>query len=185
MVAALAFRLLAGDSEIPLLHGVLRDTARVSVVFFGLAFTASSFHVLFRKPFSRYLLRERRYLGLAFAASHGIHLLALILLAFVYRDAEIVDRSFGDLAVGSAIFVFIGLLALTSNDWAQAKLGRGNWRRLHWFGSYVIWVAFASSYIPRGFAEPAYLPAAFWTVGLVVLRVIAGRWQRMSLSSPS
>src|SRR5688500_4145822 len=56
----------------------IRASARTSVVLFGLAFVASSLYRLAPSAFSRWLIANRRYLGVSFAVSHAIHLAAIV-----------------------------------------------------------------------------------------------------------
>ena len=62
------------------LRSAIRATARSSFALFLAAFLASSLATLVPGPGTRALLRERRYLGLAFAFSHAVH--ALLILAY-------------------------------------------------------------------------------------------------------
>src|SRR5579862_5617320 len=74
-----------GDAEG--LRLVIRSTARTSLVLFALAFTASAMAQLVPGEATRWQRRNRRYLGVSFAVSHVVHLVALIALARV--DAEL------------------------------------------------------------------------------------------------
>src|SRR5262245_7370659 len=65
------------------LRAVIRGTARTSFVLFIGAFTASALYRLRPAALTRWLLANRRYLGVSFAASHFIHLIFIVLLAAV------------------------------------------------------------------------------------------------------
>ncbi len=52
---------------------VIRFTARTSLVLFCLAFSAAALARLWPNASTRWLRRNRRYLGVSFAASHAIH----------------------------------------------------------------------------------------------------------------
>jgi hypothetical protein len=159
----------------------IRATARTSLVLFGAAFAASSLRSLWRTPATGWLLRQRRYLGLSFAFSHALHLLAIIALGLVLGDAfqiDAVTRIFG----GGA-YLMIALMAATSSDRAYAWLGRRRWQLLHKVGVYWIWIIFANSYTARavmavanGTESLAYLPVALFIWTLLGLRIAA--WLR-------
>src|SRR3954463_14786011 len=70
--------LAAGELTEQSLRVALRITARASFVLFVAAFTASAAHRLWPGRFTRWQRRNRRYLGLAFAASHAIHAAAIV-----------------------------------------------------------------------------------------------------------
>src|SRR5690606_8046493 len=68
------------------LRSAIRATARSSFALFLLAFLASSLVTLLPGTSSRRLLRERRYLGLAFAFSHSVHAVLIYLYARQYPE---------------------------------------------------------------------------------------------------
>ena len=157
---------------------LVRATARTSLVLFGAAFAASSLRSLWRVPATGWLLRQRRYLGLSFAVSHGLHALALIGLGLVLGDAFEVDLV--TVIFGGGAYGMIALMAATSSDRAYTWLGRHRWHLLHLVGVYWIWIIFANSYtaravmaIARGTESLAYLPVGIFIWALLGLRVAA------------
>ena len=77
---------IAGDArfEVDGVRMVIRFTARTSLLFFCLAFSAAALARLWPNAWTRWQRRNRRYLGVTFAASHGIH--AIAILAFAVMD---------------------------------------------------------------------------------------------------
>src|SRR5438045_6930068 len=63
---------------------VIRFTARTSLLFFCLAFSAAALTRLVPNAWTSWQRRNRRALGATFAASHGIH--AVAILAFALMD---------------------------------------------------------------------------------------------------
>jgi DMSO/TMAO reductase YedYZ heme-binding membrane subunit len=122
-----------------------RLTARFSLFLFLAAFLARPLEQIFRNGATRLLLRDRRGVGLAFAGAHTVHLgvfLTYFALGGVVPPAVVV-------VLGGFAYVLIGLMAATSNDWSVARLGSKNWRRLHTFGLYYVWLIFALTYLSR------------------------------------
>ncbi len=159
----------AGEEGIRVL---VRSSARSSVLLFALAFTASSLRTFWQNGATKWLLANRRYLGISYAVSHAIHLLALV--ALYDASSEFATALSPITVVGGGIaYAFTAAMALTSSDAAVAALGRRRWSLLHTVGGWYIWIIFAQSYLPRAFLYPAYLPAA-----LVVLAVPALRFAR-------
>lgn len=79
-VVLIAFALAAFTLQPDVVEGsraAIRVTARTSFLLFLVAFTASSFASLLPSPFTRFLLRERRIVGLSFAFSHLLHAVAI------------------------------------------------------------------------------------------------------------
>src|SRR5271154_6635867 len=62
---------------------VIRFTARTSHLFFCLAFSAAALALLWPNAFTRWQRRNRRQLGVTFAASHTLHALAIVAFAIM------------------------------------------------------------------------------------------------------
>src|SRR5512139_2053464 len=138
------------------MHAVVRYTARSSLTLFGAAFVASSLRALWPTPATRWLLVNRRYLGVSFAVSHAMHLAGILSLARMssaFRaDVDMVTVIFGGFG-----FVVAGVLAATSSNRAVAWLGARRWRALHKFGVYYLWFIFAVTYLPAAIKYPSYI----------------------------
>jgi sulfoxide reductase heme-binding subunit YedZ len=152
-------------------------TARLAFPIFAVAFTASALCMLLPSPATRWLVRNRRHLGLAFAFVHFIHLGALVALN---AERDTVPDTV-TLVGGGLAYLFVLAMALTSSDAAQ-RLLRGNWRRLHVIGGWWIWVVFTQSYAGRvvGGAEPwnVYVLLTAVAVAIPLLRFVAWRKRR-------
>ncbi len=121
-----------------------RYTVRVSFPLFLMAYLAGPLMVLWRSNASRWLMRNRRYIGLNFAIAHTVHLGALssyFLYLGIAPDAT-------TLAGGGLAYALIFAMAATSNDWSVNKLGP-NWRRLHSVGLHYVWFIFLITYLGR------------------------------------
>lgn len=127
-----------------------RWTARAGLPLFLVAFLASTLVRRWPGATTRALLRRRRQWGLGFALAHTIHLVALGINVIVYAPG----RTWQSLIGGGLAYVLIYLMALTSADAWQRRLGKW-WRYLHRFGIYYIWFIFTASYAGRAFgADP-------------------------------
>lgn len=155
---------------------VVRTSAKTSLVLFLAAFVASSARVFWRTPFTAWLLANRRYIGVSFAASHAIHLLGIVLVAKLSPDFEL---STVTLIFGGGGYVLLFAMAATSFDGAVAALGRRHWQRLHKTGMYWLWFVFVASYGPRMAVESLwYTPMVAALLAGVGLRYAAYRRQR-------
>lgn len=152
---------------------VIRFTARSSLLLFCLAFGAAALARLWPNAWTRWQRRNRRYLGLSFAASHAIHAVAIV--AFAKMD----PAGFAE-ATSAASFIFGGIgyaviiaMTATSFDRTAALLGPRAWRALHLVGGCYLWFQFMVSFGMRVPAMPLY--AAFLIPLLIVmaLRLIA------------
>ena len=150
---------------------LIRATARTSFAFFLLAFVASPLRRVWRSPASAWLLANRRYLGLSFAVSHLLHLIAIFAL-YHWSGRELLAGTSPVVAVvGGLGYLLLAALAATSFDGAVALLGVRRWRLLHTIGMYYLWFVFAVSYVPRAIGAPTYLPAALLAAGVLAMRI--------------
>jgi DMSO/TMAO reductase YedYZ heme-binding membrane subunit len=158
-------------------RAVIRYTARTSFALFMLAFAASALHRLRPGTFTRWLLSNRRYVGVSFAVSHGLHLAAILVLARI-SAAFVAELAIATIVGGGLGFVFVGLLAATSFDVTAAWLGPRWWRRLHLTGLYYLWFIFFQSYLPRALQDVTYAPFVIILLAGVGARIAA--WRRRS-----
>lgn len=120
-----------------------RLTARWSALWFLFAFTARPLFRIFGGLWAE-PLRQRRYIGLGFAAAHTIHGIAFVTLIAsggASRPAIV-------WIVGGTGYLLMWAMAATSNDSAMRALGR-SWQRLHQIGIWWLWLLFTVSYAGR------------------------------------
>jgi sulfoxide reductase heme-binding subunit YedZ len=122
---------------------ILRSV-RYALPLFLLAITASSLATLWPSRLTRWLLRNRRYIGLGFAFGMAWHLsfVGYSIFSFGLSASGLTARG---LALDLIGLTFLLLMTLTSFRWSARRLTSANWRRLHKTGVYVIW--FVAAYI--------------------------------------
>jgi DMSO/TMAO reductase YedYZ heme-binding membrane subunit len=138
------------------LRMALHFTARTSLMLFLLAFSASSLRKLWASGASLWLLRNRRYLGLSFAASHLLHGVAIIAFAVTQPDAFHEATSPATFVFGGIGYAFIFALAATSFDRTAAAIGARNWKILHKTAVFYLWAQFTVSFIKHNDGMPIY-----------------------------
>ncbi|WP_416739128.1 ferric reductase-like transmembrane domain-containing protein [Pseudomonas sp. NFX71] len=149
----------------------IRATARTSFALFLAAFTASAFAVLVPSPLSKTLVRERRFIGLAFAFSHLVH--AALIYTYGQLNPEFwPGRTTVGNIPGSIGYLFIILMTLTSFKTTTRLIGRKAWKALHVSGMWVLAAVFTYSNFKR-------IPLSAWYVlpfgimfSAIVVRVI-------------
>jgi len=155
------------------MRSLLRASASTSLLLFSAAFAASSAQQIWRAAWSRWLLRNRRYLGVSFAVSHAVHLFAIVALARILGDRFELDQV--TLVAGSLAFVILFLMAATSFDRTAAWLGRRAWLILHRTGMYYLWYVFFVTYLPSALQSSFYVPHVLVLLAALSVR-IAARW---------
>lgn len=151
----------------------IRFTARSSLTLFCLAFSASALARLWPNGWTRWQRRNRRYLGLSFAASHAIHAAAIIAFANMDPAGFAAATSPASYIFGGIGYAVIMAMSATSFDRIAALIGPRAWRALHLAGGCYLWLQFMVSFGKRVPAMPLY--AAFLIPLLIVmaLRMIA------------
>ena len=122
-----------------------RMTARWAALWFLAVFTARPLFQMFGGVWGE-VLRQRRYIGLGFAAIHTIHGIAFV------TQIALTDTTRPAITwiVGGTGYVLMWAMAATSSDAAMKALGR-NWKRLHTLGIWWLWFVFTYSYSGRIF----------------------------------
>jgi methionine sulfoxide reductase heme-binding subunit len=165
--AAIWMTIDPGGAEV---RAIIRVTAFTSAVPFLLAFTASPLHRLRPSTPSRWLMLNRRYLGLSVAASHFWHLVGIIALIRWFPTGEPIGTQ--TIVFGGGGFVLLGLMAATSNDASQRALGRA-WGWLHTLGIWVVWLDFIFTYSGPATASPFHALMTLVFAAALGLRIVA------------
>lgn len=161
----------------------IRVTARTSYALFLLSFVASSCASIFSSgpPWAaragKWLLRNRRALGVSFAVSMGLHLALILTLAAAHPRSFFATVQPLSMIGGGIGYAFIALMALTSFDRSARWMGRRAWKALHKTGMYYLWIVFAFSYLGRA-RVPVYAVLVALLGGGLALRAVAALRQR-------
>lgn len=155
LVLLVALVLACLGSGEPGLRAGIRVTARTSYALFLLPFAASSCVTLFPGPASKWLLRNRRVLGVSMAVSMGLHGALIVTLALAHRASFFATVQMSTLIGGGIGYVLIALMTAASFDRSAALIGKAAWKVLHKTGMYYLWIVFMFSYLGR-LRSPAY-----------------------------
>lgn len=115
---------------------------RCALPFFVVAFTSSSLAALWPDEWTRWLLSNRRYFGLAFALGMAWH------FTFVgyWFSAFGVHLNRTVITLDLIGLTFLLALTVTSFRWVSRRLSAMAWRRLHKTGVYAIWLLATYTY---------------------------------------
>ncbi|QWG17337.1 hypothetical protein KMZ68_20550 [Bradyrhizobium sediminis] len=152
---------------------VIRFTARTSLLFFCLAFSAAALARLWPNAWTRWQRRNRRYLGVTFAASHGIHAIAIACFAIMDPAGYAAATSAASYIFGGIGYACIIAMAATSFDRSAAAIGPRAWRILHLTGGYYLWFQFMVSFGKRIPDMPPYALFLLPLLAVMALRLIA------------
>ena len=152
---------------------VIRFTARTSLMLFCLAFSAAALARLRPNAWTKWQRRNRRYLGVSFAASHGLHAVAIAVFASMDPAGFAEATNLASYVFGGIGYAFIVAMTATSFDPAAAAIGPRAWRILHLSGGYYLWFQFMVSFGKRIPGMPLYSLFLVPLLVVMALRLIA------------
>ena len=161
-------------------------SVRDALPLFLLAFTASSLATIWPSRLTKWLLRNRRYIGLGFAFGMAWHFsfVGYSIVSFGLTESGLNAKA---LALDLIALIFLLLMTLTSFRWAARRLTSVDWRRLHRTGIYVIW--FVATYIYLGGlrhgADILHVVAFGLLIAAWLLRVTAWLSRRIRSAMPA
>lgn len=172
-LAALALGFRAGSDMVEQWGLAARWTARVGFPLLIAAYVARPLAQLWPSGFAKGMLARRRWIGLGFAASHTVHLVALIMALKVAGETRPLPVLIG----GGGAYAMMYLMAFTSNQAAMRAMGKW-WKVVHRVGIHWLWFVFAFSYYGRIFdPERAAIGLVFFPIamGAAFIRLLAWR----------
>jgi len=172
-LAVIALVVARAGTDVAGLRAGIRASAQTSLALFLPVVAASSLVRLAPRPATKWLLRNRRYLGLSMALSHLGH--AVLIAAVAAHDwVDFRAHLAGTTLVGGGLgYVLLAAMVATSTDGAQRRLGRRRWRALHVTGMYALWFIFTFTYAPRAHTAVTAAVATAGCLCALALRVAA------------
>lgn len=101
---------------------------------FFISFGASALNRIFKADWSQYLVRNRRYYGISTAIVLWSHWLVILSLSVTAPEWFEESAPWYILYSGTGTFILVGLMGLTSNNFAVRKMGARSWKTLHLVG---------------------------------------------------
>jgi len=159
----------------------LRTTARVSFVWFMLAFVASPLQRLRASPVTAWLLSRRRAFGVIFGLSMSIHVGFILRLYALHAPVRPPMVNDADFFIGVPGLVMVALLTISSVAALKRQLRPVAWQRLHTTGIWLVWAIFFLCLVDSvGRKTTAHPVLAYYTfiavlLGGMMLRLLAYR----------
>ena len=177
VIAGLSFAIILaglatiGTSTPEAAEAMIRLSVQLASPWIYLAFVATALVQLFPSSFSAWLLRNRRYVGLSFAAGFGWQAVFILVLLGLHGDyyatvlhdtAEFISR----------MLSYLLLLALTVTSFFPVRrvMDPRHWRLLHLVGIWYFWAAIWVSYAETVMmGDTRVIAIVFVVAGLFVL----------------
>ncbi|MBE9028222.1 hypothetical protein IQ266_00445 [filamentous cyanobacterium LEGE 11480] len=144
----------------------VRATARISCLLFLAAFVAAPLHRLWATDVSRWLVQNRRFLGLSMAVSHAYHGVTIVGLHLVTQGLHPQINPLAVLGYG-----FLLAMTITSFASPAQAIGRRAWRVLHIAGMHYFWLTFALEFALRAFENGIYFGLTLLVFGVMLIRL--------------
>lgn len=172
---------------------MIQFSVRCSVPLMYVAFAASSLQEVFPSLFSRWLLRNRKMVGLSFATAMAWQLLFILWLVGIHTQ-HYVDKVYllSDAIEGVVGYTFLFAMVLTSFKFGRSRLSNKQWKLLHRSGIYYIWAYAWSVYwfdlfyydnpVP---VDYVYYWAGFAAWGLRMCAWTKKQWRHTAVQSPA
>lgn len=154
----LAILLIGGFSE-PSVNLVLIFTARAAFVLFVIAFSASSIYYFYKSDACKWLIQNRRYIGITFGLVWGMHFLAIALKVGLYPKTLVGAFDLNSVLSGGNLLATVLLLTITSSDYVMRRVRPVLWKAVHVSGSFYIFYRFWLNYYSSAEYESIYYVA--------------------------
>lgn len=129
------------------ISALIQLSVRLAVPWLYIAFAASALATVWPGVASRWLLRNRRIIGLCFAAGMAWQLLFILWLVIGHSDYYRQEAySVFDLAEQVPGYLLLFAMTLTSFRFGRSKLSARQWQLLHKGGIYFLWGVIWSTY---------------------------------------
>lgn len=163
---------------------MIQMSVRCSVPFLYLAFAASAMKTLFPGKITRWLLRNRRSIGLAYAAAMAWQLFFILWMwtgHWDYYTEEVYSLEDIIFQVGGYTFIFA--MTITSFHAVRRRMSLMQWRVLHKTGIYFLWFTVASTYYYEltYYNDRQIIDYIFAAAGLLAYLMRVAAWSRVQM----
>lgn len=178
----MAFAMISADlSSARGVSSMIELAVRCAVPLLFVTFAASSVNVLFPGAFGRWLLRNRKYIGLSFAAAMAWQL--FFILWMVTRHTEYyVEQVYAlsDVIEGVGGYLLLIAMVLTSFRFGRSRLSAKQWKLLHTVGIYWLWTYAWITYWWALFYnnQPVVLDYVYYWAGFLAWGLRMAAWTR-------
>ena len=158
---------------------MIQMSVRLPIPFLYLAFVASSLYHLWPNSLTRRLLKNRRYIGLAFAANMTWQLLFIFMLWVGHWNYYVQEvYNFVAIAFEAPSYVLIFAMTITSFMPVRRKMNKKTWLMLHWVSIYFLWFAITLTYYFElaGGHDVQIIDYVYFFIGVAVYFLRLGAW---------
>ena len=161
---------------------MIQMTVRCSVPLLYLAFATAAMNVLFPGKVTRWLLRNRRSIGLSYAAAMGWQLFFILWMwagHWEYYTDEV--YSLEDIVFQVPGYLVISAMTITSFLPVRRRMNPTSWRVLHKTGIYFLWFTVVSTYYYEltYYGDIQIIDYIYMAAGLLAYLMRVAAWGRL------
>jgi hypothetical protein len=163
---------------------MIQLSVRWAVPWLYLAFAASSLLLLFPSAWTRWLMRNRKIMGLCFATAMAWQGFFILWLTTVYREYYIAEvYVLRDAIEGTVGYLFLAAMTVTSFSFGRRRMSPRAWRWLHKAGIYFLWAYAYTVYWWNLFyySGPIWLDYVYYLAGFVACALRSLAWRKKRL----
>ena len=177
------------DLSSPLgVSSMIQFSVRLAVPWLFIAFAASSLVVVFPGSFSRWLLRNRRIIGLCFAAGMAWQLFFILWMVIGFWGYYVEEAySYFDMSEQLPGYLIIIAMTITSFRFGRSKLSARQWKVLHKGGIYFLWGVVWSTYWFELFyyEDVQFIDYVYYWLGFAAWVVRIAAWTKKRALQPA
>jgi len=158
-------------------------SVRWAVPFIYLVIAISSLQILFPNIFTRWLMVNRKYIGLIFAVAMAWQGLFIFIMSYFYHDYYFSEvYYFRDEIEGSIGYIFLMAMVLTSFKFGSKMVSSSQWRIIHKTGVYFLWAYPFSVYwwSISYYGNPPMIDYIFYWLGYLAFLVRIIAWGKLN-----
>ncbi len=122
------------------ISNMISFSVRWAVPFIHLVIAISSLQIIFPGALTRWLMLNRKYIGLIFAVAMAWQGLFIFIMSYYFHDYYFSEvYYFRDEIEGSIGYIFLVAMVLTSFDFGKKFVDSKQWRIIHKAGIYFLW----------------------------------------------
>jgi len=182
MSIAMVLEMLRTDlAAAPGVTHMISYSVRWAVPLIYLVTATSALHTLFPAPPSKWLLRNRKFIGLCFAVAMAWQGLFIFLISNFHREYYFEEIFLlRDEIEGSTGYLFLAAMVVTSFEFGRRHLSANQWKLLHRSGVYFLWAYPFSVYWWDLFyyPDPEPIDYAFYWGGFLAFALRIAAWGR-------
>ena len=165
------------------ISSMISFSVRWAVPFIYLVVAISSLKIIFPGAFTRWLMMNRKYIGLMFAVAMAWQGLFIFIMSYYFHDYYFSEiYYFRDEIEGSIGYIFLAAMVVTSFDFGRELVDSKQWRIIHKSGIYFLWAYPFSVYwwTISYYGNPLTIDYLFYWFGFFAFltRIVAWGMQR-------